>query len=137
MRVATMFTGATACAVAFTPTAGAQAATIMPASGTVYGNCRGPNQSHWLHVVDFTQIYCLGGVTGSQYNYRPTNGGSQVYSFCGGNNVGVFVNSYAPSLKFFQGTTYSHYANRHGGFPYVASQVAIVSWAGTDKCPLP
>jgi hypothetical protein len=140
MRVATMFTGATACAVAFTPAA-AQAATIRPAT-TTPGSCRGPNQSHWLHIIDQQSYYCVGGVTpGIGRGYRPTGGHTEVYSFCGGNNSGFFLSSPGEingNAKWYgHGTTYNQYAKYNYGHPYYAVSVSISRWSGNDTCPLP
>jgi hypothetical protein len=135
MRVATVFTGAAACAVAFTPATGAQAATIQPT--TTKGSCYAANRSHWLHVVNTQSTYCVGG-EGRVYIAGGFGYLTGVYSFCGGNNSGEFINSAqnAPSpLPFYTGTYYNEYSRTHGG-PYYASQVSISRWHGTDTCGL-
>jgi hypothetical protein len=145
MRVATLFTGftgAAACAAAFTPAAGAQAASVSPVhqprpyqahlntmgpDEITQGNCLGANQSHWLHLVTSQSITCYGdrGLTGVG-----TYPGLKIYSFCGGNNSGWFWFAGEREMRFQVGTYYYEPA----GAPFLASAVSISTWHGNDKC---
>jgi hypothetical protein len=133
MRVATAFTGAATCAVAFTPTA-AQAATIRPAN-TRMGNCLSGNQSTWLHIITADHsIFCLGG----RGIYSLHGAQQSVSSFCGGNNSGHLISFYSEyagpfEIPFYAGTYYNQYGKNNFG-PYHAFEVSISKWHGGDEC---
>jgi hypothetical protein len=138
MRVATTFTGAAACAVAFAPTAMADTHTAavqaqpnhaerstMPL-GIGAGNCGQPNQSHWLHVQSaYGAVKCYGG--------RGILGVGQlsVSSFCGGNNSGYFYEDGFKIHRFQVGT----YFYKPSEAPFTVSAVSISTWRGGDTCP--
>lgn len=143
MRVAATFTGAAACAVAFTPaaTAATGAAGHQPHTfrinphhirpdNIINGNCRGANQSHWLHWRTPIGDTCW-GFRGIQF-FSPA---VRVVSFCGGNNIGNMYgfNSIGPvAISYQQGTTYAHV--KQGTF--FDSGVSISNFSGTQKCGL-
>jgi hypothetical protein len=134
MRVATVFTGAAACAVAFTPAAHAANLDPVRPAGTEWGDCQGANQSHWLHIVTNNSIYCLGGRGTYPLTDAPYSVYARVYSYCGGNNSGWFFWSYARLVKFYAGTTYNTWARNNDGFPLLTSEVSISTWHGNDTC---
>jgi hypothetical protein len=131
MRVATMFTGAAACAVAFTPAAHAANLDPVRPANTEWGDCQGANQSHWLHIVTNQSIFCLGDRGIINVGVHPY--GLPVYSYCGGNNSGWFLYS-GRELKFYSGTTYNTYARNHDWVPLGVISVSISTWHGNDTC---
>jgi hypothetical protein len=146
MRVATVFTGAAACAVAFAP--GAMAGTGQPAAardghqarlggktpgirpGITVGGCTG--RPNWVHIGDAFYTECF-GFTGT---YSVSRGdGAVAGAICGGNNYGWY-GGYSDlgfnTAGFHQGTT----------FAVVPSTIAesfttmhISGWKGNDACP--
>jgi hypothetical protein len=144
LRVATVFTGAAACAAAFTPAA--MAATGHPArpqNGAAYdsmkvtSNCAGvPN---WLHLTFwwsskpgpsfYLRTMCW-GFAGIDAAIPPQRGGTNRLSYeCGGNNYG-YLNPATDFQNFGPGTGYRHENN------FVVNSVEITGWSGTDRCPV-
>jgi DNA-binding SARP family transcriptional activator len=148
MRVATTFTGAAACAVAFAPTAMAgtghpvatqtvhQINTMGPDGRTIHplsmhvANCLGSNQSHWLHLANAqfqsTTDICFGD-RGSGF-WTTT-----ITSFCGGNNHGYISGNYVGpgghhKYSFGPGTTYRPIPL------FNVSKEYIKSFTQNDKC---
>lgn len=147
MRVATVFTGAAATAVAFAPTALA-APGHAPAQGhtaVVNGKTRamapdvqhsgsirskGCNSTdvHWLHIQYeslFQRKLC------KAFGFRGVKLVSMDFSAeCGGTNHGtIFWNT--GSLRYGPGNTYRSVTRRN------ISAVSISFWSGTDQCRWP
>jgi hypothetical protein len=150
MRVATTFTGAAACAVAFNPAA--MAATGQPAaqpgheqhlrrmaiagntrlSGSIrQGSCA---KSHWLHIKSkYNGGECFGFRGLLLLSPYPN-----MRAFCGGNNSGYIwgndnLHSYQVYQHFGRGTTY--YSLPKSVAYFYASEVGIAGWSGTNTCP--
>ena len=158
MRVATIVTGAAACAFGAAPqVANAQDAAphavghalqraerAIPAGGPIYGSIRiayNCGASHidkeWLHL----SVTSFAGTPYAEYvslcfGYRglwssPPDTG--VRKECGGNNYGLLVGTNSAGTKwstdFGPGTTYRTLNKAH------LDAVFINSWAGTDTCP--
>jgi hypothetical protein len=151
MRVATTFTGAAACGVAFNPAA--MAATAQPVahqqlrriaiaenrrlSGSIResAGCAAANASHWLHVSEGPGF---GPVCFGFRGLLLTSPLPDMHAFCGGTNSGYIwgtdnLHSYAVYYHFGQGTYYYHPPKSEKYF-YV-SEIGIVGWKGGDKCP--
>jgi hypothetical protein len=155
MRVATTFTGAAACAVAFNPAA--MAATGPPAAQAdhqqqlrrfaIAGNtrlsgsiresagCDGANVSHWLHVSEGPGF---GAVCFGYRGLLLTSPYPDMKAFCGGNNSGYIwgtdnVHSYTVYYHFGHGTYY--YKPPKSEKYFYVSEIGIAGWKGSDKCP--
>jgi hypothetical protein len=146
MRVATVFTGAAATAVAFAPAALA-APSHAPAqghtalvngktramrpdvdSGTIRSKGCGTSDVHWLHIEYvslFRRDLC------KAFGYRGFMTVAQdFFAECGGNNYGtIYWNG--GNLGFGPGNTYRSVTERN------ISGVSIYSFKGTDKCAWP
>jgi hypothetical protein len=145
MRVATTFTGAAACAFAFTPAAlagthldvagaGQQAHDngVRPDAITTKNHCPG-GTSNWLHLAYTTGgDICYGGSGTLEF----TNS-VKINSFCGGNNTGVIYgyskDGGSPSIPFGHGTFYAKIPSR----PYAVWGLSMDGWKGNDKCGPP
>jgi hypothetical protein len=157
MRVATIFTGVTACTFgAATQVANAQdaahtaaahtaarAGLAMPAGGASYGSIRMNSacanrgiDAHWLHVSAYDglgapypqyQSNCYGYF--GLYNSPP---GVGIVAQCGGNNHGLLVGTTAAGHKwsagFGPGTTWRKLNEAH------LNGIFINSWTGNDAC---
>jgi hypothetical protein len=146
MRVATVFTGAAATAVAFAPTALAapghaptrghtalvngKTRAVRPDvdSGSIKSKGCGSSDVHWLHIQYeslFQRKLC------KAFGFRGVKLVSQDFSAeCGGNNHGtIFWNT--GSLPFGPGNTYRSVTRRN------ISAVSILFWSGTDQCRWP
>lgn len=147
LRVATTFTGAAACAVAFAPaaTAGTHPRTAQtghrvlmmgPDTVVVKNHCPA-GTSDWLHLAYIgvgTGDICF-GYSGSHYfGSDPFS----IRSFCGGNNTGKIwgYNSQGreQSIPFGHGDTY---AKVPGGNNFLVTRVSLFGWGGTDHCGPP
>ena len=160
IRVATVFTGAAACATAFAPTAMAAtdnaAGLTTPANypHNIYGNIKsgGCGDANWVHIQAMVSedrpfartMRCFGFAGLRQVSSNHGWGGKMLtYYECGGNNSGVLVASYSPpgypgaNQAFGPGTTYrkewSGSATRP--FAYGVNSMYIYKWTGNDKCP--
>jgi hypothetical protein len=148
MRVATVFTGVTACAAAFAPAANAQTdgelappLALRPTAGqsTRFGsNCS--NAPHWFHLYfkssltgDLTSR-CIGG-TGSWY-FAAGGQGFPMSGFCGGNNVGYFSGWFGgrrlTDQRFHQSSSVYWWPGNHSS---VISYLYISKWGGNKTCP--
>jgi hypothetical protein len=157
MRVATIFTGAAACAAAFTPAAVAGTAhtgtghagtdhqaplggnvvtpdhsRVRPAN-TTEGNCA--STATWVHFFGAGQgAHCFGG-RGSW-----DSGVIKASKICGGNNYGSYYgfsdngNGSPVGAGFGPGTTFVHLP--WAGLTDV-SAVIITKWKGSDTCGAP
>jgi len=131
MRVATVFTGAVACAAAFAPAAhaatGHQAAPdgktltdattlTVPRPGTMHGFhpdiSAAPQTSvaktcattpRYVHLLFGRRDTCLGHL-----GYESWDAGFPVSKICGGNNAGSYGNTSGRTAKFGPGTTFAH-----------------------------
>jgi hypothetical protein len=140
MRVATAFTGVTACVTGFATAANAQPAgqlAYRAAAGIRGGSCL--NVSQWFHVG--TQIpgnrgesFCYGGAGNIHVG--------TVDAFCGGDNYGYFsgVSWYGRAFRhqiFHQSSNYYSFI-RAGKFryePFTISNLHISNWSGAWTCP--
>jgi hypothetical protein len=152
-QMATVFTGAAACAAAFAPTAGAATASTTPVAraGAVTASTSpairasivskecGAGTNTWVHVyfpagADHGPV-CFGD--------RGDTGVSNIIlaGLCGGNNSG-WINGYstdhlgAKYIHFVRGTgerNFSQWPNVHGNL-YVTF-VSISRFSGGDTCP--
>jgi hypothetical protein len=141
MRVATTFTGAAACAVAFNPAAMAATARLAQpgiaenhtVSGNIHsGTCAGPNASHWLHIGGpYGSRTCIGFAGVLDLSPYPN-----MRSFCGGNNSGGIWGSgpKGPGIYSFHPGTYFWHLPRSSAYFYV-SIIELLFWKGGDKCP--
>jgi hypothetical protein len=144
VRVATTFTGAAACAVTFAPTVAAgtgQPAAAQPGhqhkvhriQAITQANCRGTNQSHWMHMGTETTVTCFGFRGATHVRPNPF----KITSFCGGNNSGFIYGTSAggnaASIFFGHGTYYNQFQTPSP--PLHASFVSIIGFGGNDKCP--
>jgi hypothetical protein len=148
MRVAAVFTGASACVAAFTP--GAMAATYAAANplhqggavgkiqpdipATVRKSCNFVGDSTWLHIAfNIGHSTCFGH-TGSIYLSRSAI--THASGFCGGNNSGR-LEYIAPDgghfRGFFPGTYYAHLPTSHPAVVYVS----ISNYHDNDMCGRP
>jgi hypothetical protein len=143
MRVATVFTGAAAAAVAYAPAALA-APGHAPAQGrtalvngktqaagprtTIQSKGCGTSDVHWLHL-EYASLFrsklCKAfGFAGFKTVAQ------DFYAECGGNNYGTIYWK-TGSLGFGPGNTYRSVTERD------ISGVSIYSWKGTDHCAWP
>lgn len=143
MRVATTFTGAAACAVAFTPLAMAGTAHVahQPAlkgmRPDIYDEaCKG-GTSHWLHLANNKgSDWCFGYSGTISADYLAT-------SYCGGTNHGWIQGQYDSAQEkgyfayFGPGNTYAHMKGASQHKPVIIESVHITSWSGNDKCGFP
>lgn len=101
MRVATVFTGAAACAAAFAPAA--HAATGFTRTAIKETNSCG-TVPRWVHlknnILHVSQCYGFDGITSA--------GGFAAASICGGNNSGWVVSFYGDATHFKPGNTFVH-----------------------------
>lgn len=153
LRVATVFTGAAACAVGFGPAANAQPvhaqAGVALAPGAAHHRTRfqvrpdgeetncSAGKSTWFHLYSKSGLgshieWCV-GFSG----YTPLNGIVTAQGFCGGNNSGSFLGSNGVWHHFGHGTTIYLFKAKNGfpGSVYEVQGVSIFSWKGADKCP--
>jgi hypothetical protein len=147
IRVATVFTGVTACAAVFAPAA-AHAAEAAPdikgESCTTFGN------PTWLHVGT-TRSYACFGFTGDFNTWAHFQEYPELEDWCGGNNYGYFAGAFLSSagdaflggwgsgFAYHQGTTYAEPPKTNLGFPtggFELSDIHISGWSGTDKCAI-
>jgi hypothetical protein len=143
MRVATVFTGAAAAAVAFAPAALATPG-HAPAQGhtaLVNGTTRSASSNtairsagcnatdvHWLHI-EYASVFrsklC------KAFGFKGVFKDSQdMYAQCGGNNFGNIYGSKG-DLSFGPGNTYRNFTRRQ------ISEVSIYHWSGNDQCRWP
>jgi hypothetical protein len=140
MRVATVFTGAAACAAAFTPAATAgtvHQARALPRqdgkkyapirNGRIEGSIRSSGACHnaeWVHLEwsrGYTDCFGYAGL----FSFGPL----KISHECGGTNYGQLDIVGKSPIHYGPGTTYR-------GFPTgtEASVISILSWHGTDHC---
>jgi hypothetical protein len=148
MRVATVFTGAAACAAFFAPAANAQTAAALAPRATTVPDFSRPacSNSHLFHLVTQTSQRCYGG---QGWEYPDT---SMAVEYCGGNNYGVFsgysdsgYGAYYGDQGFEPGSTYYNFTtapkyDKHGtGWDFEMSAVYLSGWYGTGPlnkaCP--
>jgi hypothetical protein len=145
MRVATTFTGAAACAVAFNPAAMAgtagPAAAAQPgiaANHRISGSIReaqcGAGTSQWMEIKGpYNSVTCFGHRGILSLSPWPN-----MRAFCGGNNSGYIyghdnLHSYTVYDHYGHGTYFWHLPSNVKWF-YV-SEVINIGWSGPDKCP--
>jgi hypothetical protein len=145
MRVATVFTGAAATAVAFAPAALA-APGHAPAQGhtaLVNGKTRavrpettieskgcGTSDVHWLHIsyASFFRSHLCKAFGFAGYKAD----GQDMQAQCGGNNYGTIFSSKGTDIGFGPGNTYRTFNPRKN-----ISGVSIYYWSGNDQCAWP
>jgi hypothetical protein len=144
MRVATVFTGAAATAVAFAPAALAAPghAPTQGRAALVNGKTRavrpdttieskgcGTSDVHWLHIEYgslFRSKLCKAfGFAGVKHDNQ------SMYAQCGGNNYGNIYTKQG-DVTFGPGNTYRSFKPRKS-----VSSVSIYTWSGNDKCAWP
>jgi hypothetical protein len=140
MRVATVLTGVTACAAAFTPAANAQPAAgltpqpeLRPAAAQSIrtGNCL--NTPHWFHLYNdrFGSAYCIGGMGPKVFTHAPYS----ATAFCGGNNVGYFSGwrsgQQYTDQRFHQSSNSYVWGISHS---FAVSRVYLSAWTGNQSC---
>ena len=146
LRVSTVFTGAAAAVMGFTPAAHAQPAHAQPTvhhrAGTrvrPYGEvtaCDG--HSTWFHAYS---TYTIFGITQHEaicvgFSSPTPVGNFNASGFCGGNNSGSFLGENNVWHPFHHGTTvYWFKPPKFPGSRYPIKSVEIVGWSGGDKCP--
>jgi hypothetical protein len=143
MRVATVFTGAAAAAVAFAPGAmaapGHTQAPGHPARAAGKARALAPDirssgctTNTWLHVEYFSPFRELCKAFGFAGKMTPLGAPLEMSAQCGGNNFGTIFWSGGRRTTYGPGTTYRE-------FPIVesVSAVSITHWQGTDKCAWP
>lgn len=159
MRVATVFTGAAACAAAFAPAAqaatGHQAApdgktltdartlrvlraAAMPGfqpnssrvSGQISWTSHCANTPKYVHLVGASD-YCVGhdGIWSFGPSWYPF-----ISRICGGNNSGSYENTSGEVAKFHPGTTYAHLPWKGDT---LIRRIRIKKYTGNDECPAP
>ena len=135
LRVATAFTGVTACAAAFAPAAGAQTGRPLAPTNTVSDpHC---HNGHWFHAEKLNFNFICYGDRGS----RPIF--STFVAFCGGNNFGRFSGvtrsgnghflgnqTFGPGITYYEFIPSAHYSNA----PFEMSTLHISKFSGTDSC---
>jgi len=147
MRVATVFTGAAATAVAFAPTAlaapghaqaqghtalvnGKTRAVSPENTGSIRSKGCGASDVHWLHIEYgslFRSKLC------KAFGFKGVFNDSQsMFAQCGGNNFGNIFYSGGRDVGFGPGNTYRSFKPRK-----LISAVSIYFWSGTDKCAWP
>lgn len=149
MRVATTFTGAAACAVAFNPAAmaaagqpaqtGHQQLDRMAGNRRISGHirsddCENPNESHWLHIEGpYGSGECFGfsGIL----SLSPWD---NMQAYCGGTNSGIIFGAATDGPKsyysFKDNGTYYYHLPKSVTYFYV-NRVMISQWHGSAKCP--
>jgi hypothetical protein len=146
MRVATVFTGAAATAVAFAP--GAMAATGHATAQDHPARAAGTNQTMgpdfhsksiksagcttntWLHVQYTSVFRTLCKAFGFKGRMTPASSPLAMNAQCGGNNYGTLFYSSGKTVGYGPGTTYRNITRN-------VSEVSIYKWNGTDKCAWP
>jgi hypothetical protein len=144
MRVATVFTGAAATAVAFAPAAlaapghapaqghtalanGKTQAVRPENSGTIRSKGCGTSDETWLHI-EYASIF--GDNRCKAFGFKGRFDLSQdMDAQCGGNNYGNIFGSKG-DLSFGPGNYYRRVSRR-------ISVVSIYYWSGTDRCAWP
>jgi hypothetical protein len=146
LRVATTFTGAAACAAAFTPAAMAGTAhqarlggkTItLPGHRGIRHGIRPDNTGsielttscgtvpHWVHLANAGSEICA-GFKGTFSFYRSPQ---IVTKECGGTNHGYLESPGGTKWDFYSGTTFTTP-------PFsLVSEIHISGWKGNDACP--
>lgn len=142
MKVATIFTGAAACAglaggpaMAGTVHAGAaqpgQQPRVSPRAGIEQADCFGDNQSHWLHIGWSTStesvVTCFGNK--GTFDFDPDY---YISLQCGGNNKGYISGT---GVDGHRKVTYGHGTTWRNIGELSVSKVHISSWSGDDTCP--
>jgi hypothetical protein len=141
MRVATVFTGAAATAVAFAPAALA-APGHAPAQGhtaLVNGKTRavrpdikskgcGTSDENWLHI-EYNALFGAEDCKAFGFAGR-FNTALSMIAQCGGNNYGSIYYSDGRNISFGPGNTYRR-------LTHTVSAVSIFFWSGNDKCAWP
>jgi hypothetical protein len=149
MRVATVFTGVTACAATFTPAANAQpAGNLAPLRPTVGLNIRSgdtcSDTPHWFHLYSVVgKAFCIGGTgskTGPGSGFGEEDGWAR--AFCGGNNVGYFSGSllnfntgskrFVTNQRFHQSSTPYVWPK---SYSFLLEFIKISAWTGNEVCP--
>jgi hypothetical protein len=140
MRVATVFTGATACAAAFTPMAmagtGHRGPVPMLHTGGQITSRSCPNANSyptWFHMDSAVAGLTCFGYTGT-FNWQDNN--ESVVTECGGNNVGWYSGTDLATKKhakatYHEGTTFAILPGYDG---WDVSKVHISGWSGNDQC---
>jgi hypothetical protein len=154
-RVATVFTGAAACAAAFVPAAhaanGHQAGldgktlTARSLRGTVHGarpdsvgtsgsiqkatNCA--DTPKWVHLAKGTAEDCFGFPGVWSFSVGGLPGHVDVSKICGGNNYGWYASENGKVGYYHQGTTYAHLPVS------TIRSIGIFGYKGTEECPAP
>jgi len=134
MRVATLFTGAAAAAVGFTPVAAAatgQTGTakttevaILPTIQTT-SNCFTSATKHWVHLEYWNaNKFCIG--FRGYLSWRGDRELTRVQE-CGGTNHGVVSLTNGNLSNYGPGTGYRRFSADVSG-------LSIFSWSGTDAC---
>jgi hypothetical protein len=161
MRVATVFTGAAACAAAFAPAAHAvtghqaeaNAKTLADATtvtvsrpGTMHrfqpDISAAPQTSEagcsttprYLHFRTSVGTVCFGHLGSFYFGPYPVI----MTSICGGNNSGSYSNGFGKVAKFHTGTTFVHvpwYSPPVGNIQLERIRITKVYPAADDKCP--
>jgi hypothetical protein len=145
MRVATVFTGAAATAVAFAPAAlaapghapaqghtalvnGKTRAVRPDNTGSIRSKGCGTSDVHWLHI-EYASFFRSKLCKAFGFRGYMTDG-QDMYAQCGGNNYGNIFGSKG-TLSFGPGNTYRSFPRRN------ISAVSIYFWSGTDQCRWP
>jgi len=114
MRVATLFTGAAACATAFAPTAMAGTAQqahpqarFLHNSGSIQHVWSCASTPHWLHL----SISSHGAISTQCWGFKGTSDVKNGQSYlttgqCGGNNYGILITKSGHDIGYGAGTYY-------------------------------
>jgi hypothetical protein len=147
MRVATVFTGAAATAVAFAPAAlaapghvqaqghtalvnGKTRAVRPENSGSIRSKGCGTSDVHWLHIsyASFFRSHLC-----KAFGFRGYFAdGQDMQAQCGGTNYGTIFSSKGTDIHFGPGNTYRTFNPRKN-----ISGVSIYAWSGNDQCSWP
>jgi hypothetical protein len=152
MRVATVFTGVTACAATFTPAANAQPAgnlapplALRPTVGlSIRSGATCSDTPHWFHLYSVVgKAFCIGGTgskTGPGSGFGEEDGWAR--AFCGGNNVGYFSGSllnfntgskrFVTNQRFHQSSTPYVWPK---SYSFLLEFIKISAWTGNEVCP--
>jgi len=146
MRVATTFTGAAACAVAFNPAAMAGTArpvqpghqqdlrrVAIPDNRRLSGSIRsGACAAEWLHIgVNGTGPVCIGYKGLLDMSPYPN-----MHSFCGGTNSGYIWGNGTLGWSYYHFEPGTYFWHLPKSIPwFYVSEVGIAGWRGSDKCP--
>jgi hypothetical protein len=157
MRVATVFTGAAACAAAFTPVAHAatghqaepdgKGLALAQLQGMMHG-ARLDNNGHaasgsirevngcagtptWVHLAKGAAGDCVGYKGTWSFSVDGLTGTISVSRICGGNNYGWYADANGSVGYYHQGTTYVTLPVDN------IRSIGIFGWKGTDTCPAP